>query len=428
MDNLTSLSNFIDTINTFLGSELSSFARTFFARADLGKAIVTVTNDIGAGISKIKERVNSAFTKISNFNILDGIKETYGKVRDSIKSSYNKLKDHVKASLEAPAPPPTSVRSYRNIQSDIEKTQRSLNRETDISKIGEFRSRLAELQGQADNHPSVATQNAADISRKGGSGFSLAGMLAPLAGIGTMAVGLLKDGAMAALSGGIQKEQDVLSLSNVIGKGQDANAIYKNIATDAGNSPFQLPELLEANKALLSVGGDAQKAREEVMNLANAVTATGGGASELTKLSEQMKDIKSSGKASSDQLKQLEASGIDVYGMLSASTGKGADQFKGGVDYATLSKSFEDAKGKGGLYEGATEKANNTVTGKWDNIKERGMGALTEIGSAFTPIISQVLDIGLKFTEGLHRLYKLYNLISILLQMLSGRLLNLFQD
>ncbi|WP_267402796.1 MULTISPECIES: tape measure protein [unclassified Chryseobacterium] len=382
-------------------SELAALANFFtditnrLKNTDFGEAFIRVKDDLTTAVKKIKDNLLESFKDFFN------IRGQYDKLKNFISEGYSRRRDSFMQRIN----PPSTVESYGSIQNRIQNIGNRLNSENDVSTIGRLRGNLSELQARAANHPANLSQSTTSQSSDADgagkkSGFSLAGMLAPLAGVGAAIGGILKDGAIAAISGGIQKEQDVLGISNVVGKGQDANAIYKNIATDAGNSPFQLPELLEANKALLSVGGDAQKAREEVMNLANAVTATGGGASELTKLSDQMKDIKSSGKASSDQLKQLEASGIDVYGMLSASTGKGADQFKGGVDYATLSKSFEDAKGKGGLYEGATEKANNTVTGKWDNIKERGMSALTEIGSAFTPIISQVLDIGLKFTEG----------------------------
>ncbi|KMQ63009.1 hypothetical protein ACM46_13750 [Chryseobacterium angstadtii] len=382
-NNTTQLANLINQINNLTAIQ------------DLVSAFRTISQDIATANRTIRANIASAFTNLSNIpgNI-------YQNFKTSVTQSYDKLKNKIRESLNLPV----SVRSYADIENDIRNVRRNLNSSRTLNgnnSIQSYRQQLSDLQGEAGRHPSQA--GSGDSGSGGGKGgFSINGMLGAfgLAGVGAMIGGALKDGAIAAISGGIQKEQDVLSLSKVMGKGQDANAAYKNIQADAGNSPFQLQELLDANKALLSVGGDAQKAREEVMNLANAVTATGGGKDKLLELSKQMKEIKSSGKASGDQLKELKASGVDVYGMLAASTGKSAEQFKGGVDYATLSKSFEAAKGQGGMYEGALDKQNNTVTGKWENIKDRFSGTLTEIGYAFTPIISKVLDIGLKFSEG----------------------------
>lgn len=366
MNNLTSLSNFIDNINTILGSQLNSFAHTFFTKADIGKAITTVTNDIAAGFSRIKQNVNNAFNKIANFNLIDGIKDVYGKVRDSISSNYNKFKDYMKIKLGVPGSSATV---------------------------------------------SSAAASAPDASQSGGGGGLLSGAMGALGGglklVGDAALNLLKSGASAAISGAMQKEKDVAGLSGLLGKG-GATAAYKNINSDSNNTTYDMTTLLEANKALISVDGDAKRAREEVMNLANAVSAAGGGGSELVSLSEQMKEIKSEGVASSDQLKQFGAAGIDIYGALSSSTGKSIEQLKGmNITYDMLSKSLADAKGKGGVFEGGLESQSNTVEGKLDMIKKTSTSMLTEIGTAFMPLISRVLDIGVNLVKGFEPLMTL---------------------
>lgn len=410
-NNIASQANFI--------AQISSFLRT----SDLVNGYKELKDDIDKGLEILGDNIlttmRSIPSKIKSLpgNIFDGIKEIYGTIKDSIKSSYSKLKEHVKTRLGVPPPPPpppAPVRRYDDIQSNINRVQNTLNRSTDPSGIANLRSQLTALQNEARNHPSQITANGPDLPTIGsggsasggdgkkGGGFSINGMLGAfgLPGVGAMIGSALKDGAIAAISGSIQKEQDVLGLSNVLGKGQDANAAYKGIRSDAEASSFDTSTLLEANKSLLSVGSGAQQARQDVMNLANAVTATGGGKDQLLKLSDQMKEIKSSGKASGDQLKEFESAGIDVFGMLSASTGKSvAELQKQGVDYAALSQSLGQARGQGGMYEDALGKQNNTITGKWDMIKEKGANALTDIGDSFTPIISKVLDIGVQFAN-----------------------------
>lgn len=359
MNNLTSLSNFIDSINTILGSQLNSFARTFFSRVDLGRAITTVTNDIAAGISRIRQNVTSAFNKIPDIpgNIWNGIKNVYGNVRDSISSNYNKFKDYMKVKLGVPG-------------------------------------------ASAPSAPGASPDPAA----AGAGGGFMSGLLGSLGGglkvVGDAALNLLKTGASAAISGAMQKEKEVAGLSGLLGKG-GATAAYKNINADSNNSTYDMTTLLSANKALISVDGDAKRARVEVMNLANAVSSAGGGSSELLSLSEQMKEIKSEGSASSDQLKQFGAAGIDIYGALSSSTGKSIEQLKGmNITYDMLAKSLADSRGKGGMFEGGLESQSNTVEGKLDIIKKTSVSMLTEIGTAFMPLISRVLEIGVQLVKG----------------------------
>lgn len=377
---------------------------TQLRNTDFAQAFIQVKDDIKNALKQIKDNLINAFKDFFN------LKGHYQNLRNSISESYSRRRDSFMQRITPPPPPPVSVDSYEDIQRRINRVRNSMNSSRNVSNISGFRSELNDLENQARNHPSQAGSSITAASQasdggsggKKGGGFSINGMLGAfgLPGVGAMVGSALKDGAIAAISGSIQKEQDVLGLSNVLGKGKDANAAYKGIRSDAEASSFDTSTLLEANKSLLSVGSGAQQARQDVMNLANAVTATGGGKDQLLKLSEQMKEIKSSGKASGDQLKEFESTGIDVFGMLSASTGKSvAELQKQGVDYAALSQSLGQARGQGGMYEDALGKQNNTVTGKWEMIKEKGSNALTDIGDAFLPIISRVLDIGVQFAN-----------------------------
>lgn len=358
-NNIASQANFIAQINSFLRtSDLVSGYKQL--RDDIDKGLEILGDNILTTMRSIPSKIKSL-----PGSIFDGIKDIYGTVKDSIKSNYNRFREYMKIKLGVPgaAPAPASPASVP------------------------------------------------DASQSGGGGGFLSGAMGALGGglklVGDAALNLLKSGASAAISGAMQKEKDVAGLSGLLGKG-GAAAAYKNINSDSNNTAYDMTTLLEANKALISVDGDAKRAREEVMNLANAVSAAGGGGSELVSLSEQMKEIKSEGIASSDQLKQFGAAGIDIYGALSSSTGKSIEQLKGmNITYDMLSKSLADAKGKGGMFEGGLESQSNTVEGKLDMIKKTSTSMLTEIGTAFMPLISSVLDIGVKLVKGFEPLMTL---------------------
>ncbi|KPE53032.1 hypothetical protein [Chryseobacterium indologenes] len=358
-NNIASQANFI--------AQISSFLRT----SDLVNGYKQLRDDIDKGLEILGDNIlttmRSIPSKIKSLpgNIFDGIKDIYGTVKDSIKSNYNRFREYMKIKLGVPGA----------------------------------------------SAPVAAPASAPDAPQSGGGGGFLSGAMGALGGglklVGDAALNLLKSGASAAISGAMQKEKDIAGLSGLLGKG-GATAAYKNINSDSNNTAYDMTTLLEANKALISVDGDAKRAREEVMNLANAVSAAGGSGSELLSLSEQMKEIKSEGVASSDQLKKFGAAGIDIYGALSSSTGKSIEQLKGmNITYDMLAKSLSDAKGKGGMFEGGLEGQSNTVEGKLDMIKKTSTSMLTEIGTAFMPLISSVLDIGVKLVKGFEPLMTL---------------------
>ncbi|WP_133942813.1 tape measure protein [Epilithonimonas xixisoli] len=214
--------------------------------------------------------------------------------------------------------------------------------------------------------------------------------------IATAFLGAVQNGIGSAISGSLQKEKDIVGLSTFIGKEGAQNA-YMNIRKDAENTSYGTESLLKANRALISVDGNAKNAREDVMNLANAIAATGGGNDELMRMAINMQQIKSLGKASSADIKQFGYAGINIYSLLSKATGKTMDEVKEmDVTYDLLAKSLAMARSKGGIYEGALEAQNATKGGRWEAMKDMATNTLTDIGDAMSPIIIQFLDLGQK--------------------------------
>lgn len=301
--------------------------------------------------------------------------------------------------------------SFTSLQRQIQSVQSTISNSTIPSQINAARRQLALLQQQAARHPGNTSRGSSVSGGGGGSGsgsgggFSIGGMaIGSMLGniatnIATAFLGVVKDGIGAAIAGSMQKEKDIVGLSTFIGK-DGANASYKNIRKDAEDSSYDTATLLKANRALVSVDGNAKNAREDVMNLANAISATGGGNDELQRMAINMQQIKSLGKASSMDIKQFGYAGINIYKLLSTATGKSADEVKNmDVTYDLLAKSLAIARMEGGLYAGALEAMNKTMSGKWESVKDRTTNALTDIGDAFAPIIVKVLDIFIKISE-----------------------------
>lgn len=289
--------------------------------------------------------------------------------------------------------------SYDQLQSRIREVENTIRTSTITSQISSARRELASLQRQAGSHRGNTTSSS---STSGGGGLGVGGVAlgSMIGNLGMQAatafLGAVKDGIGSAISGSMQKEKDLVGLSTFIGK-EGANVAYKNIRQDAQDSSYDTASLLKANRALISVDGNAKNAREDVMNLANAISATGGGNDELQRMSINMQQIKSLGKASAMDIKQFGYAGINIYALLSKATGKSMEEVKEmDVTYDLLAKSLAMARSKGGLYAGALEAQNATKGGRWEAMKDKAANTLTDIGDAMSPIIIQFLDLGTK--------------------------------
>ena len=103
--------------------------------------------------------------------------------------------------------------------------------------------------------------------------------------------------AKAGVEFNAQMEQYQTAFTTLIGDADKAKSALEAIRKDAASTPFDVASLVQANQALLATGMDAGKARTDVMNLANAIAATGGGSAELSRMAANMQQIRNTGKA-----------------------------------------------------------------------------------------------------------------------------------
>ena len=291
--------------------------------------------------------------------------------------------------------------SFSEIEKKIRDAENVIRNSTIPSQIREARRELASLQRLSSRHAGNIGGNTA--SENGGFGNVFKGTLAAQFAMnaGSAFLGLVKDGIGGAISASMKKEQAIAGLSTFLGK-EGATEAYKGIKQDAKSTTFDADSLLNANRALISAGMNAKDAREDAMNLANAISAVGGGNDELSRMAANMQQIKTVGKATAMDIRQFGMVGINIYEMLSRSTGKSIDQVKEmEVTYDQLAKALAMARDKGGLYEGALEAQSATMAGKLGTLKGVLADSLTDIGDAFSPIVNKFLDLGIKFAQNI---------------------------
>lgn len=214
-----------------------------------------------------------------------------------------------------------------------------------------------------------------------------------LSGMGNMIAGAFSVYAIAAFGNSVVKvgedfEAMEIGLSTLLKSSEAAREVFKNIREDAKTTPFDVQSLLMANRALISSGIEAGRAREDVLALANAVSATGGGNDELQRMVVNLQQIASTGKATGQDVKQFAYAGINIYKLLADATNGNAESVRDmDVSYELLTKALKDAAKAGGMFENGLGKMQNSIKTMRSNLGDAFDEMKNAMFIAFRPAI-----------------------------------------
>lgn len=192
--------------------------------------------------------------------------------------------------------------------------------------------------------------------------------------ISTLA-GAALSGAKQFVSMGIEYNAQIESyrvgLTNMLGDAQAANEAMAAIQEDAARTPFSVDSLTQANQLLISAGENAGYSRKVIMALGDAVSATGGGNAELSRMAANLQQIANVGKASAIDIKQFAYAGINVYQVLADYTGKTVQEVQNmTISYDLLSEALIAASEEGGRYYNAMDTQSQTMNGRVSTLKD----------------------------------------------------------
>lgn len=195
-----------------------------------------------------------------------------------------------------------------------------------------------------------------------------------------------------------QIEKYTTGFTNMLGSAEAAQQVMSQIQEDAAKTPFDVASLTQANQYLISAGENASYARNTIMALGDAVSATGGGNDELNRMAQNLQQIANTGKATAVDIKQFAYAGIDVYGILAAYTGKSTAEVQNmTISYDLLTQALQAASEEGGRYYNSMDTQSQTMNGRvstlQDNVKQLAGLMTGELSSGIGVAIGKLNDM-----------------------------------
>lgn len=221
-----------------------------------------------------------------------------------------------------------------------------------------------------------------------------AGITLGAAGIG-MAI-------QSIITAGTKVEDSLTGLTTLLQDKAEASRVISNTMEDATKTPFAFEGLLAANKALIAADVSANEAREGVLDLANAIAATGGGDDELSRMVVNLQQIKNTGQATAMDIKQFAFAGVNLYKVLAAAGIKtGADSV---LTYEQITMALKKAHEEGGIYYNGLENMANNTSVKISNFKD-GLFQLSvqmyqDMKPAITTVVTGLIDMVEVLSDG----------------------------
>jgi tape measure domain-containing protein len=321
-------------------------------------------------------------------------------------SAYQQSIEQTKASTKTMVA--SLTKEYTDLQKRVNETAQKYNEQAKatgetsketralLTQLQAERTHLAEVQ-QALNNASTYMENFGDSTRNTESG--LAGSIAKgqiLGNVLTTLASKALDAAVGFVQTGIeynaQIEKYTTGFTNMLGSAEAANEAIKAIQEDAARTPFDVASLTQANQLLISAGENAGYSRKVIMALGDAVSATGGGNAELSRMAANLQQIANVGKASAIDIKQFAYAGINVYQVLADYTGKSVQEVQNmTISYDTLSQALIAASEEGGRYYNAMDTQSQTMNGRVSTLKDN----VSQLAGLMTGDLSNGIGMGI---------------------------------
>lgn len=256
------------------------------------------------------------------------------------------------------------------------------------AKIEGFQQAMSTVSQQLSAAQRDADKAAAGFTRMGGSLTSLggtltAGITAPLAGLGV---------AVAVVAGKLEQTQ--AAFTTMLGSAAKAQDLLKQLQQFAATTPFEFPDLVNAAKRMLAMGFSAEQLLPMLRTIGDAVSAIGGGAPEIDRVTLALGQMQAKGKVSAQEMNQLAEIGIPAWKLLADAIGISIPEAMKLAEQGAIQASVAIPailEGMNQKFSGAMVSQSQTLLGQWSNFKDQITLTLMDLGVVLLPILKDLL-------------------------------------
>ncbi len=255
--------------------------------------------------------------------------------------------------------------------------------------ILKMKTRIEELQGQLP---------------KASSGFGAMGnaVMALGAGFGAYQIAnKIYDIGKASLQAAANMEQQTVAFTTMLGSAAMAENLLKDLQSFAASTPFSFNELTEASRKMIAFGFSAKEIIPNMRMLGDVAAGLSQPVGDIAYLFGQ---VKTQGKAMTQDLNQFANRGIPIYEELAKVLGISTAQVRdfasqGKIGFKEIEQVFKNMTGEGGKFGGLMEAQAQTLSGKWSNFGDNLDRIAVTIGKKMTPAASGLIDFLNVLTE-----------------------------
>jgi tape measure domain-containing protein len=216
--------------------------------------------------------------------------------------------------------------------------------------------------------------------------------VAAFGGAGVAAAGFAVAGAALGLNTAANLETAEVGFTRLLHSAKRARSFLGDLKTFAARTPFELPGLVDAARALVGAGTAAKDVIPILGALGDASGALGLDQERFGRVMIAVTQIMNRGKVQSEELMQITEAGIPVWQLLADATGKPIPELQKLASEGkllakdTLPKLFEQMRKD---YGGGMEAQSRTLAGIWSTFKDTISLTLSD---ALTPLLPMLKD------------------------------------
>lgn len=203
-------------------------------------------------------------------------------------------------------------------------------------------------------------------------------------------------------------EQSRVAFGTLLGSVEKGNALFGQLREFNKLTPFDLPQITKTSQMLMGMGFTAESLVPTLTAVSDVSSGLGAGAEGLGRIALNLGQIKTQGKATGREIRDLAVVGVPSYALVANILGITTEQVRKLGDKASVTgEQFIDAftkmQGPMAKFAGASAAQSKTLVGMWSNVKDAVTVSLADAFSDADGKLKGVIPgLSTRLTESIH--------------------------